>query len=559
MRSVAGRWYCAPGNVTPEKMNREAEEDAAYLAEMGKAYVEYEAKVKAGKVTKENAQKVLRAPAQSRPDFSPTFEDVTERAGLATAGAEQCAWADYDNDGHPDVLIGSKLFHNNGNGTFTDVTAAAGVTGPGVWGDFDNDGHLDLYAWGGPGTLYRNRGNGTFAAVPMPANPFHQSLAAAWGDVDNDGYLDLYVPNYEDWLGDHPRPHPDVLFHNNRDGTFKQTWQSPPGQVRCGRGVNWADFNEDGRLDIFVSNYRLMPNQLWVNDGRGNLSERAAEHRVAGHPQKEIVDATESSPAYPVHGHTIGSCWGDLDGDGHLDLVVVNLSHKWGDGQQNHSQVLINSGPPHYVFSDLNLDDKAKGGIYWQESYSKPALGDVGNNGHLDLYLTTIYPADHGDLFLNDGTGHFTPAGDAMKLRTGPSYQVAWADYDGDGALDLMVAGRLFRNKGPVGSWLKVKVIGGAGSNAAGIGTRVRLCAAGRWQVREVCGGNSGNQDPLTLHLGLGKEPGPLTVEAFFPSGKYLRLTGVKPNTTLVIREADATRGFWHPTPRFAPPCRTTP
>ncbi len=454
------------------------------------------------------------------------FEDVTEAAGIE-GGVGQAAWADYDHDGDVDLMNGSALLQNNGDGTFKRVEV--GASGPGVWGDANNDGRLDFYRHTGEGELRLNQGGGMFKSVEFFRNTNRLSESAAWADANGDGILDLYVTNYE-----HPQnPQRDFYIESNADGTYKKAVQLNKKQAWSARGVNWADFDNDGDQDLYVSNYRLMPNQLYVNDGSGKFTEQGWQRGVAGTDS----GAGRESPDYIYTGHTIGSCWGDLNNDGLLDLIVVNFAHppKW----QNRPQVLVNDGPPDYKFTDTNKD--AAAGIYWQESYAKAALGDYDNDGDLDVYMTTVYGGDTGELFENDGSGRFRKVGDELKVRRKNSYQVAWADYDNDGDLDLFVAGRLFRNIGNRHSWIKVKVVGGAGSNGAAIGARVRVTSHGGKlaQIREVSGGNSGNQNPLTAHFGLRDHNKTVKVEVFFPSGKY-NAWHVKPRTTFVARESEA-------------------
>ncbi|MDP6556981.1 MAG: CRTAC1 family protein, partial [Pirellulaceae bacterium] len=143
----------------------------------------------------------------------PIFENVTEAAGLA--GGEFVAWADYNNDGHVDLSTSGKLFRNGGNGKFTPVESFA--SSHGAWADFDNDGKLDFYGAGGEGGLLRNLGDDRFETVPIPANAHKMSRAAAWGDANNDGAVDLLVTNYEVW---NVRGFPDLLYMNQGDGTF---------------------------------------------------------------------------------------------------------------------------------------------------------------------------------------------------------------------------------------------------------------------------------------------------------------------------------------------------
>lgn len=465
------------------------------------------------------------------------FEDVTEAAGLKDAGGSTCAWGDYNNDGYEDLMAGNGLYRNNGNGTFTLVPA--GPHGEGIWADFDNDGRLDFLSLDGAGVLYLNRGADTFEKAPFPPNPHPSLPRAACADVNHDGLVDVYITTYESSFGG--RIYPSLFYLATGKGRFADPVSWTGKVAWAARGANWADFDNDGDQDLYVCNYRLMPNQLWVNDGAGRFEDQAKARGVYG----EVVaagkePASADHPEYEYTGHTIGACWGDLNNDGNLDLVVVNFSHppKW----QNRTQILINSGPPGYRFTNINKDDKA--GIYWQESYAKGALGDYDNDGDLDLYITAVYPRDRGELFANQGNGTFKAVGDSTRLRTGNSYQVSWVDYNNDGNLDLFAANRLYRNPGNGRNWLKVTVKGGNGSNAAAIGARVRVTAGDRVQIREVCGGNSGNQDPLTLHFGLGDFAGKVKVEVFYPSGKY-RAYKLKPGRayTLTEREARAISG----------------
>ena len=215
--------------------------------------------------------------------------------------------------------------------------------------------------------------------------------------------------------------------------------------------------------------------------------------------------------------------------------MVVNFSHrpKW----QNRVQVCLNSGPPDYTFRNINRN--AQAGIYWQESYAKGSLADADNDGDLDLYLTTVYGGDSGDLFENDGSGRFTPVGADLGVRVKNSYQVNWADVDGDGNMDLIVGGRLFRNGGSGLNRLRVRAVGGAGSNASAVGARVTVTAGETRQVREISAGNSGNQDPFVAHFGLGAHDGPVTVRVRFPSGRIATVE-TRPNLLCTVREADA-------------------
>ena len=214
-----------------------------------------------------------------------TFSNATSAAGVGATGTSVgIAFGDYDNDGHLDIYVGNfwkdtdVLYRNNGDGTFTDVTDEAGVTkklstGGVAFGDYDNDGHLDIYVGNGDGAnvLYRNNGDGTFTDVTDEANVGHTGAAdnVAFGDYDNDGYLDIYVVNGTIYA----REEVDVLYRNNGDGTFIDvTDEAGIGGEGPGIGVAFGDYNNDGFLDIYVSNGSMLKaaNVLYRNNGNMN-------------------------------------------------------------------------------------------------------------------------------------------------------------------------------------------------------------------------------------------------------------------------------------------------
>lgn len=461
----------------------------------------------------------------------PIFENVTASSGLS--GGSFVAWVDYDGDGRPDLVTGGKLFRNIGDGKFSPVETFNGG-GHGVWGDFDNDGKLDFYGLAGDGRLLKNLGDNKFESLPIAANVHRMSRAAAWGDADNDGLIDLFVTNYEVWP---TRAFPDLFYMNRGNGTFSDPVNLPLKAQWRGRGVNWSDFDNDGDQDFYVSNYRLMPNQLWVNDGHGKFTDEAKKRGVIGTDDGGLEPASGGTPAYQYSGHTIGACFGDLNNDGHIDLVVVNFAH--GPAFQDRTMVLINSGPPNYTFTNINEGNRA--GIHYQESYAKGALGDYDNDGDLDIFITTVYPHNDGTLFENDGTGKFTDVGDKAGVRGNDGYGVAWVDFDNDGDLDLSTSGILMRNRGNKHAWLKVRAVGDGDSNDAAIGARVTVTAGERNYVREVQAGNSGNQDPLVAHFGLGQHDGPVKVRVRFPAGNTVQAT-TDSRTTIEIRENASTQ-----------------
>lgn len=473
-----------------------------------------------------------------------TFTEVTEKAGLGGISGMRVAWGDYNGDGYEDLLVdGHRLFRNNGNGRFDDVSKATGIitnygSVGGVWADFNNDSHLDFYmmtqGYGFPGRFLKNNGDGSFTDITLMAidriNDYH-SEGAAWGDYNGDGWVDLYIANYEKPISRairYGRGTGDILWRNNGNGTFTDVTQYA-GMVTLekmnGRGVNWGDFNNDGLQDIFVSNYRLDPNFLWKNNGDGTFTNAAEKHGVAGDEKRGN------------YGHTIGSEWGDYDNDGDLDLFTANLAHPSLLGISDKSMLLENTGPPHYRFK--NRTDDA--GIRYQETHSDPSFADYDNDGDLDLYITAIYSERPSVLYLNDGQGRFQDITWLAGVRVFNGWGNAFVDFDRDGDLDLAVASRdgirLFSNDGNQNAWLHVKVLG-AQCNQDGIGSRITVKYPGMQQIREVQGGKgTGSQHSLPVEFGFGNYHGTVDLEVRTSCGQVISRPGISLNQMITISE----------------------
>jgi hypothetical protein len=513
------------------------------------------------------------------------FTDVTSTA-LGGAAPRRVAWGDYDGDGDDDLLVnGPRLWRNDG-GTFTDVSIEAGVrTGAdericggagGIWADYDNDGHLDFYAtsssfvpicwhvtdgdwycneysggtipacldgycrnasdpWPQHDCLFHNEGDGTFTVPPEEGMPhdYSPTEGAGWGDFDGDGFVDLYVANYEmpgSWTGGAlGEGTPDVLWHNNGDGTFTDVSDAAlPGELRAGcrwqsgRGVNWGDYDGDGRIDIFVSNYRLQPNCLWHNLGDGSFEEIAAEQGVKG----VMVGG--------AYGHTIGSQWMDFDSDGDLDLFSANLAHPRFDGFSDKSMLLVNTGAPDYTFAN----EWASRGFIYQETDSDPAWGDFDNDGMVDIYVTDVYVGRKADLYRQLPDGMFEDVTYESGTAVDNGWGAAWADIDGDGDLDL-VTKALYRNDiSNDNHWLQVH-LEGTDSNRAAIGARVDVTCSGVTRSRQVEGGKgTTSQNSLTLHFGLGDCTIAEALVVTWPSGNVETFEDVDADQRLEIVEA---------------------
>jgi hypothetical protein len=430
------------------------------------------------------------------------FNDVRVAAGLEgfpPHGWYGIAWGDFNSDGWEDLFAGGLLWVNR-KGRFEQLSTDVGERAYGVWGDYDNDGDLDLFTYS-PAQVFRNEGNVTFVAQSFPPVPMSTSQSACCGDFDGDGDLDIYIGGYED--GGYQ---PDAIFTNAGDCAFSLSWQTP-GRRQPARGASPADFDEDGDLDIYVSNYRLEANSLLQNDGHGNFENVGAAYGV-------------SSPG--LHGHTVGSAWGDLDNDGHLDLVVGNFSHPG----QPPPQLLRNLGAE----GEFRFENKTAGaGLAWVESHTNPALGDYDNDGDLDLFICAAYKGDTAKLYRNNGDWTFTDVTDELGITGERLHSASWADYDNDGWLDLLVQryqtiGHLYRNRGGANHWLKVRL---AGTSAVpGAQVRVGLDKGGGILTRQVEGATGEcNQSPATLHFGLGLHDGPVTLEIRWPGGERQAVT----------------------------------
>lgn len=454
------------------------------------------------------------------------FKDVSEAFGFSGGG--KAAFGDFNNDGYVDLYSG-KLWRNENGKRLVEVSESGIVSGEGIWGDYDNDGLLDLFIFTGSGALYRNRGNGKFESIQFPNLPTKNSRGAVWLDINNDGLLDLYVGGYEIWQ---QTVHPDVAYLNKGKGIFEEVWRSPENY--SARGVAAADYDEDGFVDVFVSNYRLQPNFLLRNNSKNGFDNVAEKTKSHGIPDRVI--GYTGGIRYAICGHTIGSCMGDLDNDGLIDIFVGNFSHSSAD--QDRPQFLKNLGKAKgYIFEDKSSIAK----LAWQESYASPALGDFNNDGFLDLYFTTVYAVGSGNirnypvLYLGKGNWEFGDVTELQKLSAlPPTYQAAWADIDNDGDLDLCTAGKLFRNElESKGSWVKVKLVGdGKAINHSAMGAILRIKVGDKVWTRHVeSGTGEGNQNDLTLHFGLGDFAGKtVSGEVAWPGGHKQQVNGLKVN-----------------------------
>lgn len=499
------------------------------------------------------------------------FTESAEAAGLKEVGARdaQLAWADYNNDGYQDfILRGQQLFKNSGppGWKFTDVTAEAGTksdAGGALWIDYDNDGNLDLLAFGGKDTLWRNSGKPDYKFIDVTAQAGDISddmptTGAVCLDYDRDGYPDIYIVNYQSDKGGLP----DRLLHNEKgkfvDVTEQAGMNAEKESPLPGRSAVIGDYNNDGLLDIYVSNYRLKPNYLWEGQKDNTFKNVAVDKAVAG-----IVRQGYS-------GHTIASAFGDINNDGLLDLVVGNFAHK--DTQPGRgficddAKICQNLGPAkQYKFTDIRVKAgiplKDIGGE--EETICGAALADFDNDGFLDLCLTQTYdelPYAFSRLFSN-GNGkevYFDELTDQAGAKVWDTYICTPVDYDNDGDVDLITGGkaagdkgapnclRFFRNdagnlsaqaQAGKNNWLQVK-LSGKHCNKSGIGARVTVYCGKETQMREIgvtaC---TTSYAPYLAYFGLGNIKQVDKLEIRWPCGKVQKLDKPAVNKALVIEE----------------------
>lgn len=466
----------------------------------------------------------------------------------------------------PKQPLRSALYRNNGDGTFTDVTLKAGVAAEGLFGmgvavgDYDNDGFPDLLVLGyGRCILYRNNGNGTFADVTAHAgleNSGRWASSAAWFDYDNDGRLDLIIANYVDWSPDrnfycgdrgpgmrsycHPDDYhgqPPTLYHNNGNGTFTDVSQSSGVGLKGGNGLGVVtfDYDNDGWQDIFIANDH-MPNFLFHNNRDGTFREvgYAAGVAVSADGQFEAGMGTDAA---------------DLTNTGRMDLVVAHLDMQL-------ARLYANLGDQ--TFEDATLRSKIGYATYHMSEFGLRFM-DYDNDGARDLFMATGHVLDnieryHADtryaepklMFRNNGRGIFENVSDQL----GPDFQLprvsrgaAVADFDNDGDLDILVnnngeAPQLLRNDGGnANHWLELFLIG-TQSNRDGVGARVKLTTQDFVLYDQRKGGMSyqSAQDPR-LHFGLGRNTRVESIEIIWPSGATTKLSGIKADQIIAVKE----------------------
>jgi len=520
-----------------------------------------------------------------------TFKDISKQAGInfthnngavgkkwlpETMGAG-CAFIDYDNDGYPDILLVNgkdwnssgksttmKLYHNNRNGTFTDVTAKAGLATP-MYGmgvavaDYDNDGWDDIYVSAlGQSHLFRNNGNGTFTDVTRQAGmwgPNEFSTSAAWFDYDRDGKLDLIVVNYVQWSpqgdiyctldGTHksyctPESYKGAsvrLWHNLGNGKFEDATAKAGLFDNSSKslGVAVLDLNNDVWPDLIIAN-DTQPNKLYVNDHKGGFTEQAVSAGIA---------FSEDGVARAGMGVDAA----DYDHTGRPSIVIGNFANQMLALYHNEGNGLFVDEAPRSEIGRRSLLTLGFATLFLD--YDNDGWDDIFvANGHIENEIERIqkrvHYAESPHLFHNQGKGTFQDATqsvgpDLAQPRVGRG--AAYADIDNDGSLDLLLTTNggpavLFHNENNTGNKsLRIKLVG-TKSNRDGIGTVVFLKANGDRQTRLLRSGSGYlSSSELVLTFGLGKSNQADEIELHWPSGQVDKLTKVAGGQTITVKE----------------------
>ena len=529
-----------------------------------------------------------------RPAGAIEFTDVTAQAGIRfkhNSGAfgkkympetmgSGGAFLDYDNDGWQDILLinsmnwpehpGPKsfpaLYHNNQDGTFTNVTRAAGLAvemyGLGcAVADYDNDGNVDIYITAlGPDKLFRNTGNGKFADVTARSGTGDPgfSTSAAWFDYDKDGKLDLFVCNYVEWSPETDqfcsldgknksyctpakyKGQSNTLYRNRGNGTFENVTKragllDPSGKAM---GVALMDYDNNGWMDLFVTN-DTEPNRLYKNNGNGTFTDVAVEAGVA------FSDAGTARAGMGVDA-------ADYDGSGRQSVVIGNFSNEMMALYRNEGNGLFTDEASASTVGKQSAQSLTFGSFFFDYDLDG-ALDVFATNGHVADDISNVQPkikyAQPPHLFRNRGNKKFeevtTKVGRSLS-RPVVGRGAAYGDFDNDGDLDVLITvsngpARLLRNDNAnQNDMLRVKLVGNR-SNRDGIGAKVTVksnTGARGWSMVKT-GSSYCSQSELPLTFGLGKpaDNKTLSVEVVWPSGQVDKIGDVRPNQVIAVHE----------------------
>jgi hypothetical protein len=522
------------------------------------------------------------------------FRDITNQTGihfthnngafgkkwLPETMGPGCAFIDYDNDGYPDIVLVNgedwpghahagattlKLYHNNHDGTFTDVTRKAGLAVPmfglGIAvGDYDNDGFDDLFITAlGQSHLFHNNGNGTFTDVTKPAGmwgPSEFSTSAAWVDYDRDGKLDLIVANYVRWTeegdlyctidGAHksyctPESYKGTsvrLWHNLGGGKFEDATQKTGlgDPTSKSLGITILDYNADGWPDILIAN-DTQPNKLYLNKKDGTFEERGVSAGIA-FSEDGVARAGMGADA------------ADYDRSGHASVIISNFANQMVSLYHNEGNGLFVDEAPQSEVGRATLVTLGFGCFFFD--YDNDGWQDIFvADGHIEDQIEHVQKrvsyAEPPHLFRNLGSGKFTEVTAQMgTIFAAPKVAraAAYADINNEGVLDILLTTNagpayLFHNEGGTNHSLRIK-LAGTKSNRDGIGAVVYVTSGNsrdkQWKMLRS-GSSYLAQSELVLTFGLGREAKAESIEIQWPSGQVDRFSDVNAGQTITVQE----------------------
>lgn len=478
---------------------------------------------------------IMNFPIKESPEY---FKDVTESLGIPLdISSRTIAWGDYNNNGYLDLLVSGRLFKNHEGENFVEVTNEKGILGSAranAFVDINNNGLLDIIIFHSENHLYLNNGDNTFTHKVLSIPEFPNITSFNFADLNNNNLPDLFIGQL--WSS-YPVPSTNYLFFNNGENDFtdetsriyhdydgeynfpngvlcdsdnSNTWLVGGNRNRRSRGSQFIDFNNNGHLDLYVSNYFLERDELHMNDGEGNFDNVI---------ELTILDMNTGGGS----SHSTGIDWKDFNNNGNMDLLVPRLAHPWGIQLFNHKGTTLYKK---VEGSDYDFEIVHDSGIQFEETHAGGTWGDINNDGLVDLIITTFYGCRYINLYTQNADNKFenkTFEYGLENIVTGRD--AVFVDFNNDGRLDLSVGNdnrlRIYENTKPMDNknWIQFD-LQAINSNHFGIGARVKVEANGNIYTKDISAGRGVNmQKPYRLHYGLNEANNVDKVTVRWPNG----------------------------------------